>query len=381
MKITMDKLIFPYKVKDKQIIYLDNATMPQKPKGIIDFIKKTHQGLYLNPYKSKYFLAKQMKEKIEEAREKIAHFLGVKSEEIFFSHSASFSLKKIIKIFNINSDNNDEFLYSDDDHLKVVNEIKKVKGKLIEYQLFSHSGDANWQDINKKITKRTKIIFLNHIHGIYGLASEPEKIEKNKSFIFLDISHSIGKIPIDVKKLNVDMVVFSGYKIFAPEGIGVCYLSTSVQKNLNINLEKLREIFEEKEIPYLNIVTLDKCVDLIKNIGLENIKNHLLNLTQQFVSDLRFEDEEKIEFLPGVFYSKCATGYGIVSFKFKKIKTSEILPIFEKNKIYLRISNHCYQKTENKFDQIIRLSMHINNQLDEIKKTTKLIKEILKYTS
>jgi cysteine desulfurase/selenocysteine lyase len=145
-------------------------------------------------------------------------------------------------------------------------------------------------------------------------------------------------------------------------------------------LDELKKIFEEKEVSYLNIITLGKCVDLIKNIGLENIKNYLLNLTQLFINDLRFEDEEKIEFLPGVFYAKCATGYGIISFKFKKIKNSEVLPIFEKNKIYLRLSNHCYHKSENKFDQIIRVSIHINNRLDEIKKTTQLIKKILKHS-
>jgi len=380
MKITMDNLIFPYKIKDPQIIYLDNATMPQKPKEIIDFITKNYQNLYLNPHKSSYTLAKNMKEKIEEVREKIALFLGVNREEIFFTYSATFSLKKIVEIFNIKSNDNEEFLYSKDDHLKVVDEIKKIKGKLIEYELFPHSGDANWQDINKKITKKTKIIFLNHIHGIYGLASEPEKIKKNKSFIFLDISHSIGKIPINLKKINVDMAVFSGYKIFAPEGIGICYLSNNLQKNLNLNLDELKKIFEEKEVSYLNIISLGKCVDLIKNIGLENIKNYLLNLTQLFINDLRFEDEEKIEFLPGVFYAKCSTGYGIISFKFKKIKNSDVLPIFEKNKIYLRLSNHCYHKSENKFDQIIRVSIHINNRLDEIKKTTQLIKEILKHS-
>ena len=380
MKTTMNNLIFPYKTKDPQIIYLDNATMTQKPKEIIDFISETYKNLYLNPHKSKYILAKYMEEEIEKVREKIAYFLGVSKEEIFFSHSATFFLKKIIEIFNIKYNNNDEFLYNEDDHFKVVYEIKKIKGKLIEYQLFSHSGDANWQDINKKIKEKTKIIFLNHIHGIYGLASEPEKIKKNKSFIFLDISHSIGKIPINLKKLNVDIAVFSGYKIFSPEGIGICYFSSDVQKNLNLKLEELKEIFEEREVPYINIVTLGKCIDLIKTIGLEKIRNYLLNLTQEFVNDLRFEDEEKIEFLPGVFYSKCSTGYGVVSFKFKKIKNSEVLPIFEKNKIYLRLSNHCYNKTENKFDQIIRASIHINNQLDEIKKTTDLIKKILRST-
>lgn len=219
------------------------------------------------------------------------------------------------------------------------------------------------------MTKKTKFIFINHIHGKYGLLSEIEKVIKNKAFIILDISQSIGKIPINLKKLNIDASFFSTNKIFGLNGSGILFISKNLQKYLEISEEEI--IALERNVSLLSLISLKKGLEFIDEIGIKNINSYLTNLTQYLLFNLR--KFNFIDFLPGVAFTKCATGYGILSFTLKKYKPIDILPLLESQKIIVRIDNHCYQE-KNKY---IRISLHINNDKAEINKLFNTLRNLL----
>lgn len=353
--------------------YFDWATFPLYPKEIsVDFYKLFKKPI-IHPYKNVLSYNKETKKDIDKIREKIAFFINAKPEEIFFTKSATDSLAKIIKIFNKILEKDEEILYNYDNHIKINKIIKdNLKIKKIDYNLFPHSGDVDWRDINKKITKKTRLIFINHLHGIYGLLAEPEKIEKNNNHILIgDISHSISRTSIDIKKTKFDIAFFSSYKIFGMEGAGICYLSERVQKIFG---KKNITNFENWDaLNVTSILSLKPAINFFIEKKIKKIKEKLTFLTQYFINNFRFEDN--IDFLPGAFYAKCATGYGIISFRFKNIPSIDLVNFFEKESIYVRISNHCYKKNED----FIRVSFHFLTKEDQIDYLVNKIKKILFY--
>lgn len=354
------------------LIYLDSSTMPIKPKEIIKKLKKDIESFYYPPFKNIYYENLKNENDIENTKSKLAKYLNVSKDEIFFGFGATDCLKKIIYLINKKIHKNDEVLFSKDDHKNVVDLIEKINANKIEYQLFSHSGDCDWRDINNKINKKTKFIFVNHLHGVYGLEAETEKINKKNSFLILDLSQSISRIPCDLKFKQADIAFFSGYKLFGLEGVGICYISKNIQNYFSI--EEINNIFNLKNISFLGIKSIFYGLEFIEKIGINNIRIYLTQLTQNLIYKLT--KTINIKFLPGAYYTNCATGYGILSFSIDKIHFNEIIPYFEKNKIYVRGETSCYQ-TKNYHSNFLRVSMHINNNLDEVDYFVNVLKTIV----
>lgn len=352
--------------------YFDYATYPVYPQEIINNINKILKKPITPFYKNILSLNKKNFYEINKVRTTVAQFINAKPSEIFFVKSASDAFLKIVNLINESATLDEEFLYNFDNHEKINKIVKnQLKIKIISYKLFSHSGDADYQDINNKINKKTKAIYINHLHGVYGLLAEPEKINKTNNLILIgDISHSISRTPINIKKTNFDIAFFSSYKVFGIEGSGIIYINEKTQDFFG--KEKIKNLEDWPNLNLFSILTIKKGIDYLRKIGIENVNKYLTELTQIFVKELRFE--EKIIPLPGVFFAKCYTGYGIISFRIKNIPSIELKDYFEKQKIYLRISNHCYK---NKNDYI-RVSFHYQTKINEIEYLIKSIKNLAK---
>jgi cysteine desulfurase/selenocysteine lyase len=368
---------FPYKKSQPKIIYFDNATTTQKPQIVIEKTTQWLNQLSINPRHQSYRLQIETKKLIETIKEKIANFINAESNEFFFSQNSTFITEQIVRhLLNTNTiKSEDEILYCPYDHLSLINPFLKLKElnrvKLIDYTIFPHSGDADWRDILKKVNHKTKIIVLNHINSFFGLQTEVERLKGNlpeDTLTLLDATQSISHIPIDVKNLGVDILFFSGHKAFALEGVGGIYLSKKAQRLID------KTIFEKGTLPITGITSMDAAFDFIKTIGIRNIMQYNMELTQYLLQKLRGID--KIEFLPGVNYVKCASGYGIISFKVNNIPASDLAFALDRFNILTRANFNCLNNKQ-LTDNSIRVSLHINNSKEEIDFFYKVLKRIL----
>lgn len=356
----------------KNFYYFDWATYPLYPKELVDDFTNLIKIPNFIPKKNIYPQNKKIHKKIIELRRNLAKFLDVDSDEIFFVKNATEAFNLSVDILNSYSSKNDIFLYNFDNHKKINQIVKeKLKLKIIEYKLFNHSGDADYNNINHLNGKNIKGIYINHLHGIYGLLSEVEKINKRADqLLIIDLSHSISRVKISLKKLNADIAFFSGYKLFGLEGAGVIFISKKTQKNVDQKI--LEKIKSEDDIFIKPVLSMLYSLNFLNQIGIDNINQKLIQKTQRFINPFRLSN--KIEFLPGVFYAKCATGYGIISLRFKNIPISELVDFFISKGIYLRLENHCYQNKKN----FIRISFHFLTSDQEIDYLIKNIQEIEK---
>ena len=385
---------FPY-FDEEKTIYFDNSSTTLKPKIVLENAKLNN----IYSFNARRGINKNivsLNKKVEKTREKVARFINAKSfEEIAFTSGATESSNLFAYSYCLNNlKNNDEILVCNKDHkstvlpiLNVKNYLKDINVKNIE---IDYEGDYNEEDLFSKVTNKTKVLVLTHIHNIYGLEMNIEQIvttvrKINKDIIIvLDISQSIGHIEIDIQKLGVDVAYFSGHKMLGLQGVGVIYIKKQLLNSFSPFI--IGGSYDEKEITnitnirqlecgtknYTSILSLEDSIDYINYIGIKNIEEHIYMLTRYLYDGLK--KINKIKFNKGINNCKCALGYGIISFNIEGVAASEVSQILEDYNILVRTGDFC-NTTNN--ENYIRVSLYVYNTTTDIDKFLEVINYLI----
>lgn len=380
MNIETIKKEFP-SLKDMPVCYFDSASTTQKPACVINAVSELYEKGNANVGRGTYVWAANTTAEVEKVRTKVARFLHAEEKDIFFTSGTTQSLHTIGLQWGLyNLQDGDEVLYSPFDHEANVlpwfhvQTLLKSFGKsitLIPYTM-TKDGRIDMEDLHAKITPRTRLISLTHVHNVFGYriltdtvrASIPESI-----LISLDCAQSAGHIPLDVQKLGADFVSFSGHKMCAYSGIGVLWISKRVQEGsvaLTTNLESGTQNIA-------GIISLGTALDFINEIGVERIAGYIRSLTQYLLKKL--QKIEGVEFLPGIAYCSESIGYGIISIKVSGISSQDVGFILNEAGIYVRTGTHCNASTD--MEDSIRISLHIYNTESEIDRLAELLQKIV----
>jgi cysteine desulfurase / selenocysteine lyase len=393
---------FPFFRNNPNTIYFDNASTSQKPQVVLDTMQNYFETYCANAGRGSYAIANRVTKEVETVREKVKHFINAHSlSEIVFTSGATASLNTVAYSWGLhNLVDGDEILVCFDDHdsntlpwlhLKDILRKKGINIKVIPFKSTS-AGDANIQDILSKVSKKTRLIALTHVHNVYGVKTDVEILRKkidDEILLSLDASQSIGHIPVDVQALGIDFLSFSGHKMFASTGIGVLWINERVHNNIYpfmvgggvVTSEGKKEIVY-KSLPYMleggtenlaGILSLGAAIDFIESVSIEKIQARIFSLSQYLLAKLR--TIEQIEFLPGIAYCRCAVGYGIISFNISGISSQEAGFILNEHGICVRTGSHCTGGGDAKNDSI-RVSLHIYNTEEEIDRFVECIKVI-----
>ncbi|MCR5507002.1 MAG: aminotransferase class V-fold PLP-dependent enzyme [bacterium] len=383
-KVKADFPIF----KNNDAIYFDNSSTTQKPQCVIDSINSYYTKYCANIGRGSYSWANKAEAEVEKVRQKIASFIGANIDEIFFTSGATDASNLIAYGYGLkNIDTDDEIMYCSDDHKSTYQPWENLVKILADYGkkvivkniLIDTEGDYKEDDLIDKISPKTKVIILTHIHNTYGLEMDIKKIVprirvKNPlAKIVLDCSQSVGHIPINLKKLDVDFAFFSGHKMFADTGIGVCYIKKSTQSEMQkFKVGGGNNLFEVGTQNISGILSLGSAVDYINSVGIDKIESYIRYITRYLYSKLKVISQ--IKFSKGIDKCSCPLGFGIISFSISGIQSCDVGDVLNDYNIFVRTGDFCRITKDEDF---IRVSLHIYNTIFDIDKFVKAIKYIV----
>lgn len=387
-------------LKDNNIIYLDSGATSQKPLCVIDAENEFYKKYNANPYRGAYDLSVKATSKYSEARHEVSKFINSKyDEEIIFTKNATEALNLVAYTYGLdNLQENDKVVLSIMEHhsnLVPWQKISKQKNAKLEYMYINKNFELDKEEIDKKITRDTKIVGILSVSNVLGTINDVEYIIKKAhsvgAKVVVDISQSIAHMPFDVQKTDADFVVFSGHKMYGPLGIGVLYGKKELLENMSPFLmggDMIEYVYEQTTtfapLPHkfeagtqnvAGAVGLMTAIKYIQSIGydkIESIEKELSNYAYQELSKLPYID---------LYCPKDESKRSeVISFNIKGIHPHDVSTMLDFSHICIRAGNHCAQPLMRYLgiDSTCRISFSFYNTKDDIDKLIVALKEIYK---
>ena len=384
-------------LKSKDIVYLDSGATTQKPIQVINAVDEFYKNSNANPHRGAYSLSIEATEIYENTRTKIAKFINARSrDEIIFTKNASESLNLIAYSYGLdNLKEDDEVVISIMEHhsnLVPWQEITKRTKSKLNYMYINDEFELSDDEIENKITDKTKIVGITHISNVLGTINNIEKIikyaHKKGAIVIVDASQSIPHTKIDVEKLDADFLVFSGHKMLAPLGIGILYGKKELLNNMNPFLmggDMIEYVYEQNTTyaPLPNkfeagtqnvggVVGLGAAIDYINNIGYDKIKE-----IEDIVVNYAICELKKLDFLELYLTPNIENHSGVISFNIKGVHPHDVASILDSNNVCVRSGNHCAQPLMRflGIDSTCRASFYFYNTKDDVDKLVESLKK------
>ncbi len=224
-----------------EYVYFDNAATSQRPRQVLDAVADFYKTANANPLRGLYDWSMKATELYENARKKVADFIGAEHPEaIIFTRNTTESLNLVAYSYGLdNVGEGDEIVITVMEHhsnmLPWQMVAKKKKAKLI-YLEPDMEGVISKEEYTSKITDRTKIVAIGHVSNVMGVTNPVKEIAEyahsKGAVVVVDGAQSAPHMAVDVKELGCDFFAFSGHKMLAPMGIGALYGRLELLENM-----------------------------------------------------------------------------------------------------------------------------------------------------
>ena len=393
--------ILNQQMNGKPIVYLDNGATTQKPDSVVRSICGYYGGCNANPHRGAYALSIQATDIYESARVKTAKFINAGSPtEIIFTKNATEALNLVAYSYGLSHVNaGDEIVLSIQEHhsnLVPWQQVAKASGAILKYIYLDSDGNLNEEDIETKITERTKIVAVTQVSNVLGLVNDVKKIADKAhsvgAVIVVDGSQSVPHIKVDVKSMDADFFAFSGHKMLAPMGIGVLYGKAALLENMPPFLTggDMIEYVEEQTTTFAELPSkfeagtqnvggaagLSAAIDYIEKIGFEEIERIEQQLIEYAVPKLRE--------LPYIELYGCDSKQnnktGIITFNVKDVHPHDVSTILDSEGVAIRAGHHCAQPLHKylKVNATCRASFYLYNSTEDIDRLIEALSKVRK---
>ncbi|WP_405867506.1 family 2A encapsulin nanocompartment cargo protein cysteine desulfurase [Streptomyces sp. NBC_01515] len=348
-------------VNGRPLIWLDNAATTQKPQAVIDRLVEFYSRENSNIHRAAHELAARATDAYEGARKTVARFVGAGSaEEIVFVRGTTEAINLVAKAWGpAHIRAGDEIVLSHlEHHANIVpwQMLAEQTGAVIKVIPVDDSGQLLLDQYAALLSERTKLVAVTQMSNALGTVVPVEQIielgHRAGARVLVDAAQSVPHLPIDVRALDADFLVFSGHKLFGPTGIGVLYAKREVLEDMppwegggnmitDVTFEKSSYQpppgrFEAGTGNIADAVGLAAAIDYVERIGLPNIAAYEHTLVEHATEGLRG--------VPGLrLVGTAPNKASIVSFVLDGYEPAEVGTALNEEGIAVRSGHHCAQ--------------------------------------
>ena len=382
----------------KRVVYLDSGATTQKPYSVIEAVEKYYKQENANPHRGAYKLSMVATDVYEGAREKVRKFIGAKKvEEIIFTKNSTEAFNLLAMSYGMNFiEKGDEIVISIAEHhsnLIPWQNVARAKGAILKYMYVDENGQLTDEEINSKITEKTKLVSITGVSNVLGIKNPIEKIIKiahdNGAKVIIDGAQMVPHRKVNVTELDADFMIFSGHKMLGPMGIGVLYGKEAILNDMPPYMfggDMVEYVHEETAtfapLPYKfeggtqNVgaaAGLGAAIDYLEEIGMENIEAIEKELTEYAL--------EKFKVLPYIKIYGTSDAYlkeGVISFEMEGVHPHDVSSILDSYNIAVRAGNHCAQPLMRFLDvnSTTRASLYFYNTKEDVDKLIEGLEKI-----
>ena len=390
--------IFSNKVHNNDLVYLDSANSSQKPLVVIDRIYDFYTKEFSNVGRSVHYLAVAATNFYENTRTSVQKYINAKDKnEIVFTKGATEAMNLVANTFGQKYlKEGDEVLLSElEHHSNYVpwHFLRKTKGIKIEFAEMNSDGEITIESIEKKITKKTKLIAFTHLSNVTGAilpVKEITQLAHSKGIpVLIDGCQGAPHLKLDMQDLDCDFYAISCHKMYGPTGLGILYakkkwleelppyqggggMIDQVKKN-DISYGDLPNKYEAGTMATAQVIAFDESIKFLNKIGIENIIKHEKELIDYGQEVLKKNNSVK---LVGNPKNKGA----VLSFTIEGIHPHDIATILDEDGVAIRAGHHCCQILHDKLglSATARASLGVYNTKEDIDKLNESINKCKK---
>lgn len=354
-------------VHGRPLVYLDNAATTQKPRAVIEAVRRYYEEDNANVHRGVHALSERATVAYEQAREAVRAFINAPSErEVIFTRNATESINLVARAWgDANVAPGDEVLISGLEHHSNIVPWQQLCGRtgaVLKVVPIDDRGDLLMDEFDRLLTHRTKLVAMVHVSNALGtvnpVASIVTRARAAGAAVLIDGSQAVGHFRTDVQALGADFYVFTGHKLFGPTGIGILHGRESVLDRMPPFMgggDMIRTVTFEgstwNDLPYkfeagtphiAGAIGLRHAIDYVQAVGFDAIAAH--------EAELLADATRRVSAIDGVrLVGTAREKAGVLSFVMDGAHPHDIGTIVDREGVAIRTGHHCAQPVMDRF--------------------------------
>jgi cysteine desulfurase/selenocysteine lyase len=372
----------------RPLVFLDSAASSQKPLQVLDAMDRVYRASYANVHRGLYALSARATALYDDARATVARFIGAPSPDtVVFTRNATEALNLLAYSYarSVLQPGDEIVLTEMEHHANFVPwwVLARERGVVLRYIPMREDGQLDLGALDGLLNARTKIVSVAHVSNVLGTVNDVRHIAARAhaagAVMMVDASQSVPHMPVDVRDLDCDFLVFSGHKMLGPTGIGVLYgkpdllermppFMTGGDMVLDVHLDKVNWNmpplrFEAGTPAFVEAIGLAAGIQYLEKLGMAAVRQHEVEITQYALG--------RLSQFPGLQLLGPADAElrgGVAAFRIDGLHPHDLADFLGERNVAVRAGFHCAQPVHERFGgkPSTRASFYIYNEPREV---------------
>jgi len=382
---------------DRPLVFLDNAASTQRPRQVIEVLRRVYERDYANVHRGIHTLSERSTEQYEQAREKVRAFIGAAhAHEIIFTAGSTASINTVARSWgDANLRAGDEILVTTMEHHSNLVPWQQLAGRIgavLRHVPITDDGLLLLDELDRLLSERTKIIAVASISNVLGTVNPVAEIARRAravgAVVLVDAAQSVPHRTTDVAALGADFLAFSGHKMLGPTGIGVLWGREELLDAMppffgggsminrvypdRFTPAELPAKFEAGTPPIAPAIALGAAIDYLNTVGLEAVERHEHELVRYAYQ--RLQEVDGLRILGPAPEHRAS----LVSFTLPQPHAHDVAQLLDQQGIAVRAGHHCTQPLHDRLGiaASTRASFYLYNTPAEVELLVDTLRQI-----